>query len=285
MILFTGVRGKLFQIFTCWILTSKKQLIKLLIKEINKYCNLTFSEVIYMSRNIDIEFSKEQVNSFISRYEPLYFKNDNKSKDIPKLNTTEIEVEEYIEGKLKSGIVDEYVVVWKAGRLKKADIDNDKFLQEKKYINGYGNHIDSNELKTYLSKLKKNEIQEIIYSSDMLSQDILEKSYDLVKENVPTNFGSVYLINILYFLSKGKIPIYDKYAHIAVKALCFGYTPSNIYVGAPPEKSRTKMVINMLSEYMWYLNKLFGTCNIPRSLDRALWVYGHSKIEYDDLSK
>ena len=86
-------------------------------------------------------------------------------------------------------------------------------------------------------------------------------------------------------MSKGKIPIYDKYAHIAVKALCFGYTPSNIYVGAPPEKSRTKMVINMLSEYMWYLNKLFGTCNIPHSLDRALWVYGHSKIEYDDLSK
>ena len=55
MILFIGVRGKLFQIFTCWILTSKIQLIKLLIKEINKYCNLTFSEVIYMSRNIDMD--------------------------------------------------------------------------------------------------------------------------------------------------------------------------------------------------------------------------------------
>ena len=237
-----------------------------------------------MSKNIDIQLSEKQINSFISRYESSYFKND-KSEGIPKLNTTEIEVEKYIEGKLHSGIVDEYVVAWKAGRLIKADIDNDKFLQEKQYMNGYGNQIDSNELKTYLSKLKKSEIQEIIDSSDILSRDILEKSYDLVKENAPRNFGSVYLINILYFLSKGKIPIYDKYAHIAVKALCFGYKPSNIYVGDPPEKNRTKMVINMLSEYMWYLNKLFGTYSIPRSLDRALWVYGHSKINYDGLGK
>lgn len=238
-----------------------------------------------MNKENEVKISDKQVDYFISRYEPLYYENDINRKDVPKLNTTEYEVEKYIESKLAYGIVDTYVVVWKTGRLKKEDIDNNEFLIKNDYVNGYGKKIKRNELELFFSKLKKSEIQRIFDVSDTLTREILEKSYNLVKENSPENFGSVYLINILFFLSKGKIPIYDKYAHMAVKALFFGEAPSNIYVGAPPDKNNTQKVINMLSEYMWYLNKLFGTFSITSSLDRALWVYGHSNSRFDVINK
>lgn len=234
-----------------------------------------------MKSSNERKLSSVQEKNFISKYEPLYFESNNKTTDIPNLNTTEREVEEYIENKLTSGLVDQYVVAWKAGKLKKDDIHNDDFLSKRGYPNGYGKMINGDKLREYLSKLKSEEIKKIIASSDSLNRDLLEKCFDLAKENVPAYFGSVYLINVLYFLSNGKVPIYDKYAHTAVKALYFAENPSNIYVGDPPDKEDTHKVINMLTEYMWYLNELFGKSKIDRSLDRALWVYGHTKNRYD----
>ena len=231
--------------------------------------------------SIKKKLSSEHKSAFISEYEPLYFESNIKIADIPKLNTTERKVEKFIEEKLLNGVVDEYVVVWKTGRLLATDIESDEFLLKDGYVNGYGKMINKNELDHYLSNLKSNEIQNIISSSEILNRGILEKCYDLAKENVPTNFGSVYLINILYFLSKGKVPIYDRYAHIAVKALYFGAAPSNVYVGDAPAKNDTHKVINMLSEYMWFLNELFGTYSIERPLDRSLWVYGHIQNSFD----
>ena len=232
------------------------------------------------------KLSIEQQKAFIEEYEQLYdSKSNNKRSDIPKLNTTEKAVEKYIENKLAFGLVDQYVVVWKTGRLKENDIDNDDFLSQGGYSNGYGKTIDGEQLRTYLSELKSEEIKKIIAPSDLLNhRDVLEKCFELAKENVPDNFGSVYLINVLYFLSKKKVPIYDKFAHTAVKALYFEESPSNIYVGDAPSKKDTHKVINMLIEYMWYLNEVFGTYTIERDLDRALWVYGHTKNNKYDFN-
>ena len=93
--------------------------------------------------------------------------------------------------------------------------------------------------------------------------------------SVPKNFGSVYIINLIYFLSKGKFPIYDKFAHKAAKALFMEKQPNEVYVGSAPEKNDIKNVVNLYNEYLWLLEKLFHNYSIDRITDRALWVYGH----------
>ena len=97
----------------------------------------------------------------------------------------------------------------------------------------------------------------------------------MLKYDPPKNFGCVYIINLMYFLSRGTIPIYDQYACKAARALVEGITPDKIYVGPAPGKNDCKKVITMYSEYIHLLEKIFGTCNIKRKIDRALWVYGH----------
>ena len=83
----------------------------------------------------------------------------------------------------------------------------------------------------------------------------------------------------MYFRSKRAIPIYDKNVHKAVKALYANTSPGNIIVPTGLSRDNVKDAVNLLCEYMWILEKLFGTCKIERKLDRALWVYG----QLDDL--
>lgn len=89
------------------------------------------------------------------------------------------------------------------------------------------------------------------------------------------------MITLIYFLSGGKYPIYDKFAHIAVKALYMNENPKDIFVGGAPGKGNMDQAIGMYKEYCWLLKQVFGKYDIDRELDRALWVYGHSKKKYD----
>ncbi|MBR6444064.1 MAG: hypothetical protein IKS63_01390, partial [Firmicutes bacterium] len=107
----------------------------------------------------------------------------------------------------------------------------------------------------------------------------------LCKEKSPKNIGPVYIINAMFFVSGGKAPIYDAFAHKAVRSLVMDIAPSEVYLGGNPDKNETKNVVLMYQEYMTLLKKVFSctfkdkTQNdmfISRELDRALWVYGHS---------
>lgn len=139
---------------------------------------------------------------------------------------------------------------------------------------------------------------------DLLFESELDirKSYDEVLSVVSdlelTGYGSVYIISSLFFLSKGKIPIYDYYAHVAVKALLDKINPQEVYVGAVPTKDQcsigdksNKSAVNLLLEYQRQLKDLaegtehFKTDEgmyISRQLDRALWVYGHAKEKWGE---
>ena len=109
------------------------------------------------------------------------------------------------------------------------------------------------------------------------------------------NYGTVYIINQMFFLSKGAIPIYDRFAHVAVKALRMGKSPLEVFVpDAPLKNDHPKgkdrvnkeyfLAVNNLEEYMWLLNEVFpdeihkngDIMFISRELDQALWVYGHA---------
>lgn len=53
--------------------------------------------------------------------------------------------------------------------------------------------------------------------------------------------------------------------------------PNQVYVDPAPSKEKVADVMNIYSEYIWLLEKLFGNKNIGRKIDRALWVYGHTR--------
>ncbi len=266
-------------------------------------------------------YSKEwfQDSKINCTFEKAYFKNSNgqtfqsnrkPEKEIVgiKVTPTDRSVEEYAEKLLESGEVCLGAAAWKMGRLFSPDgvevkVNLEHNENDNEIIkNGYGHRIDVNELKRYLEYLSDPEtkltalIEEYVNINDADPNkkyndrfEILERIYskmaqtDISKEEriVPKNFGSVYILAMLYFLSRGGIPIYDQFAHKAVKALYAKVNPNMIYVGSSPDKSDTKSVVKMLLEYIWLLEKVFGKSNIDRTIDRALWVYGHADEKFN----
>lgn len=92
------------------------------------------------------------------------------------------------------------------------------------------------------------------------------------------NIGSVYAITVLYFLSGGEYPIYDRFVQIAVNAIS-----SNAKIGDEVEykelsdSKRGETLLNSYEEnYRKKLYTIFGEeVPLDRKTDRALWAYGH----------
>lgn len=252
------------------------------------------------------------VKKFIKKYEKYYFGaiEDSIREEIGYLNTVDESMEQYIvEEKLKKGIYDEETLAWKAGRIK--CISNDKSENEKEtyYLNGYGNHISKKDFSEYLDYINTtmDELREIgsifdkddghIWKMEEYKKIDWEESYRIIAgEKILSNetprflkgFGPVNVINAMFFLSRGKAPIYDSFAHKAVRALVWDINPSRVYMGDSPDRRDVHKVVIMYTEYISLLEKVFhdyiGNDNmfIPRSVDRALWVYGHSKTKYEE---
>ena len=181
-------------------------------------------------------------------------------------------IEEY----LQNGLISDLVVSWKAGRLIEDKDNPGDFVPAKNkngdYYTGYGTSIDSEELENYLTTVEKRWIGLTSVEQEQFSEIYTKLVQDIF---VPKNFGSVYIINLIYFLSKGRFPIYDKFAHKAAKALFMGKQPNKVYVENAPGINDIENVVNMYNEYLWLLEKLFHKYSIDRITDRALWVYGH----------
>lgn len=253
------------------------------------------------------------IDTFIGRYECLYYDPDScpdsyqwqyfHSKeglkerysrllkellDIGSLNVSNYHAEEEVMKYLNSSVFNKYALAWKAGKVDwKNDhlVTADSFEKDENYINGYGGKIDKNAFQTYCSELKglKNIIIQYVEEGNW------KEAYRTVMEISPKNIGPVYNINTLFFMTGGKAPIYDVFAHKAVKALLFGISPCEVYLGGNPDKHDVDKVVAMYQEYMillkmlfkeWFKNKQKNDMFIPRELDRALWVYGHSKKEH-----
>jgi hypothetical protein len=100
--------------------------------------------------------------------------------------------------------------------------------------------------------------------------------YDLAQRF--EGFGPVYALTVLFFASHGRFPIYDRYAHIAAQA---------IHEDLPPEANVSYRQLSKWREYERYMDLLARVRNacpkeradssmfVSRTLDRALWVYGH----------
>ena len=240
-----------------------------------------------------------KAKEFIEKYERYYFKEKYEKNDtlgIKGLKSTIKENEKVIVDKLKNGEHDECVIAWKLGG----------YIQKvnPKSIRGsYGTFNVS----SYLEESRESREDILKYINSALKNLKADKSFfcsisDLVKAfdllnkcEKPDKFGTVYLINSMFFLSKGEIPIYDKNVYKAIQALYLNKNPKDIIVSdAPSSKDRLGAMFRLL-EYMWLHEKVFGKdkttkseqfreCEhvgyISRGLDRALWVYGQCTQKY-----
>lgn len=95
--------------------------------------------------------------------------------------------------------------------------------------------------------------------------------------------GPVYAITILYFVTKGQYPIYDKFAHIALKVIDESFEYGSVITDQELRKEFNSGVNDIDKLYScyskYYINRLtsiFGGEYITnRDIDRALWAYGH----------
>lgn len=91
----------------------------------------------------------------------------------------------------------------------------------------------------------------------------------------------MYSIAVLFFVSKGIYPIYDRFADTALRCI-FSEEPKYPFVGDSKKLGSFNIQSYYLNEYQDKINILLKELNISkvnfieyRDLDRALWVYGH----------
>ena len=115
-------------------------------------------------------------------------------------------------------------------------------------------------------------------------QGILNK----MRENSPDNIGTVYLLTLLYFITQGKCPIYDRFAMMAARAISgdgagLDKKPGDVVeykdLPAKNEAGFNNLINGDKSKYKEFvrnLQQIFGDeYKKNRDIDRALWVYGH----------
>lgn len=91
--------------------------------------------------------------------------------------------------------------------------------------------------------------------------------------------GTVYALTILFFITGGQSPIYDRFACLALEAISDEKNIENyadLKFKEPPDKKNIDAVFKMLDKYKKKLTEIFGTAwKDNQSIDRALWSYGH----------
>ena len=200
------------------------------------------------------------VYEFIKDYEKYYFINNKEYEDLnhiwkndvlknkkikyiserPKIrNKSSIDVEKIIDKLLDEGINNPSDVVrilaWKTGK-----IDHGKSGNKIEYYNGW----DEN------SSLIRLPYQDTTEISGFISE-IIELKNDYPKESAKTawtsllkiankynikGLGTVYLVTLFYFITKGEYPIFDRFAFATLSTLCLSEksiiaTPTSIIRG------------------------------------------------------
>ncbi|MCR4840647.1 MAG: hypothetical protein K5848_03795 [Lachnospiraceae bacterium] len=238
-------------------------------------------------RFFDLNGKMIDEQEFISIYSKEYFLGG--EGNIPEIRRSSYYIENEICKILKNGISGEddvtKVMAWKIGRIKHKESDISKNFvfssdweeTEKHNPSLYGKRFNLKKISEFivsdrkkLSALAKNKPQEFL--NKLRDQDI-------------EGLGTVYMIALLFFMSGGDQPIYDRFAMAALKAVYCGICPSGsdkVSVRGLPDKKSKAFNSVVEKEYGCYIKMLSGLetdYRKCRDLDRALWVYGHLVIE------
>ncbi|MBR4435123.1 MAG: hypothetical protein IKS90_03390 [Clostridia bacterium] len=224
-------------------------------------------------------------STFIEKYADMYFESDESDESdenlpcpFPFLNKTtqddENKILNLLEKDYKWTCEDVLnILVWKTG------------AKEYKYSDDEITLTPPGREETNITNLAKKIVEEQADLRKKASECCFAEAYksilDIVVESEAKNIGTVYCITLLFFLSMGKIAIYDKQAHKSLLAIKNCVLPGkSVGYLTPPDKTAKKKVAEMYDEFYQMLIELFPDypdCDIPckRNIDRALWVYGH----------
>lgn len=243
------------------------------------------------------------IGEFEEDYKKFYFLDGSYDKEVFKYlnskNRSSRSVENEIKTILDNGIKNDdegkseiaKILAWKIGK-----IDHHKSEEEKEfvYISDWQNAEKLEGVKIVGKYPIKKAVEYILENKEELSKKD-PKSFlnELKDKDIFKGIGTVYMTTLLYFLSKGKYPIYDRFAHQAAKAIYLEVNPNDVYVGFAPDKTQIGNFLKMYNEYCWLLKQIFSEYNkkkaenlpesfedysITREQDQALWVYGHACI-------
>ena len=248
-----------------------------------------------MSKKTFYDFKGEPigVKEFIELYEPCYFIENKKAEGIRHTQTARC-VEDEIVAILNGHIENEHikfranlakVMAWKIGKIKHEESKkNEKIvyasdwkLCETKNPKRYGEEMDLDTLAKSMFD-NRNELKKLAAEKP---QECLNQLRD-VAEKID-GMGPVYLINLLFFLSHGKCPIYDRFAMASLIAYEDGLSPvghNEVVLSDLPDKTDKRFETicedGIYAKYIEKLDALGVDYKEDRRLDRALWVYGHA---------
>lgn len=207
--------------------------------------------------------------TFLSTYEKDYYA-DSESK-IPR-NKSSYYIENKINYILKNGIKPDdilFIIAWKTGAINHAAssssvVYNKDFNKSLKFIPNR-KVLDVSEFIDYIL-LNFNELISLSCKPKILFETLLSNS--------PDNFGSTYVLTLLYFFTNGFMPIYDNYAERALLANQNNILPNGT-VNIKSITSNSNSAWKKYMEYSQMLVDVFGEEYRDRKVDRSLWVYGH----------
>ena len=166
-------------------------------------------------------------------------------------------------------------MAWKIGKLRQAD---GAYYDGWCSSSGFYNSIK-------LEDLYKKTIIDYESLCDLIRTEQPIKFIDKIIGYKSHGIGPVYAIALLFFISKGKYPIYDRFADTAIKAIN-NKTPrwpirgESSNCGAYDYKTNYRSYVRDVNElYKKYYNSTDVDYLSNRELDRALWVYGHGFSE------
>jgi len=231
----------------------------------------------------DETYTQEDNKAFIEAYNNSYY--IGKERLVPRTIQNSRFAEQEIEDLLKEGIKSNCdvmnILAWKLGKIKHRETEDRKEIichkgwenRKSCKVTRYGNYWDLTHFVEHIVK-HKNDLE-------AKAEDSPQAVLDELKKVAPNGIGTVYLITLLYFISKGKWPIYDRFAMMALNAIKSGAEPgATVDCLELPAKNSDEFsnVMEILKEkYIKPLQEIFGDdYTKTRDIDRALWVYGHS---------
>ena len=228
----------------------------------------------------DISGKEISSDAFVRMYADSYYIGNEKlcTRASQSSRYTEQEIDRILREGIKAKHDVVHILAWKIGKIKHKD-STDKFVYAKDWVGAelfevslYNNKFDIEKVSGYIS----GNIARLETQAETDPQGGLN---DLKALNI-YGIGTVYLITLLYFISRGKHPIYDRFAKMAVDAIIGDKRPGEaiVYNELPDKKSNKfdTLFKDHLSDYSSNLYSIFkDEYKENRDIDRALWVYGH----------
>jgi len=221
---------------------------------------------------------------FTSYYAPAYFLGAAKIPGFPHVQNSKY-IEDEIDNILKNGMKDykdfARVMAWKIGKIKHAESEKArKFVYASDWVDcetqnpkRFGKVFD---LKSFWNYINNNQT-----NLSNLCTSNPQAALNHLANNSPDGIGSVYLITILFFLSHGKLPIYDRFAAASLIANEKNIKPcqkEQLSLPVIPDKNSAEfnnIYRKIYAPYIKQLDLQFPNWQNNRDVDRALWVYGH----------